>query len=213
MTPLFVSVIQNLISMEQEIWKDIPGYEGLYQVSNLGKVKRLPIGKQWPYRQTHNNIRKQRLSTSGYLRVNLSKNNKVKWYNVHRLVALAFIPNPDNLPIINHKDENKTNNCVENLEWCTTIYNVNYGTARERQKETRRNNPNDKIVRQKVGEGNGKRVRQYTPDGVFIAEYASAMEASRATGVHDSQIRRHCKGQVGNDMNRTIRKFRFEYVI
>lgn len=197
--------------MEEEIWKDIPGYEGYYKISSHGRVLRLPRGKQWPHRQTHNNIRHLRLEQNGYLRVNLSKENNVKWHGVHRLVALSFIPNPHNLPMINHRDENKQNNHVDNLEWCDAKYNANYGTARQRQRESRANNPNDANVRKLVGQKNGKRVRQYTPDGVFIAEYNSTMEASRATGVHDSQIRRHCKGQVGNDINRPIRKFRFEY--
>lgn len=124
-----------------EIWKDIPGFEGLYQVSNLGRVKRLPLGKQWPYRRTHNNIRKQHIK-NGYYQVNLSKENKVKWICVHRLVALAFIPNPNNLPCINHRDENKLNNNIENLEWCSYAYNANYGTVRQRQVESmKRNDP------------------------------------------------------------------------
>ena len=103
-----------------EIWKDIVGYEGLYQVSNLGNVKRI------------NFFKKERFvipcsKGSGYLYVSLSKNNKQKNFYIHRLVATAFIENPDNLPVINHKDENRSNNIVDNLEWCTQKYNCNYG--------------------------------------------------------------------------------------
>lgn len=103
----------------KEIWKDIKGWKGLYQVSNLGNIRTLHYKK--PY------LRKLSKSKKGYLRVNLSKDKKYKYYSVHRLVAEAFIPNPDNLPQINHKDEIRTNNRVDNLEWCTSKYNCNYG--------------------------------------------------------------------------------------
>lgn len=126
--------------LNNEEWRDIEGYEGMYQVSNLGRIKRLPLGKQWPCRQTHNNIRKYKKSNSGYFVVNLSKQNKVKFHFVHRLVATAFIPNTENLPQINHKDDDKTNNRVENLEWCSRKYNIYYGTGIERQKAARKNN-------------------------------------------------------------------------
>lgn len=111
--------------MKQEIWKDITGYEGLYQVSNLGRVKSLKNDKE--------KILKPAISSKGYLFVNLYKQQKTTHYKVHRIVAKAFIPNPNNLPQVNHKDEDKTNNCVINLEWCTAKYNINYGTAIERR--------------------------------------------------------------------------------
>lgn len=199
----------NNMSME-EIWKDIPGYEGYYQVSNLGRVKSLPRGKQWPYRQTHNNIRKPRMTSRGYYRVNLSKWNEVKSYFVHRLVAMAFIPNPDNLPIINHKDENPQNNHVDNLEWCTYRYNANYRTGKERGQKARAANPNDRFVRKRVGEMNSKGIRQYAINGELIATFRSLTEASATTGVHISTIIRQCKGRSGHT-NRTLRTFRFEY--
>lgn len=193
-----------------EVWKDIPSYEGYYQVSNLGRIKRLPRHKPTDKRKTHNNIRKPRLAENGYFRINLSKDNSVKWFGIHRLVALAFIPNPDKLPVINHKDENKQNNRVDNLEWCTHQYNREYGTARERQQKTRAANPNDKTVRKLVGEKNSKAILQYSLSGKMIARYNSLSEASVATGVHISTIIRQCKGRTGNT-NRTLRTFRFEY--
>lgn len=110
-----------------EIWKDIKGYEGLYQVSNKGRVKSLNyrrIGKE--------GILKGRPDKDGYLRIGLYKNKKQKPFYIHRLVAIAFLPNPNNLPQVNHKDENKENNHVENLEWCTSEYNNNYGSRNER---------------------------------------------------------------------------------
>lgn len=113
----------------KEIWKDILGYEGLYQVSNLGNVKSLP--KLCGHRPT-----KERLVTQceqkKYKRVTLCKNNVLKKVSVHRLVANAFIPNPENKPCVNHKDENPSNNNVENLEWVTCKENTNYGTCIKR---------------------------------------------------------------------------------
>lgn len=105
--------------MEQ--WKDIEGYEGKYQVSNEGRVKSLNYHQQGIEQVL-------RLSTSdrGYKRVALQKDGKCKLELVHRLVAKAFIPNPNNYPIINHKDENTSNNFVDNLEWCTSQYNNTY---------------------------------------------------------------------------------------
>ena len=119
--------------MKQEIWKDITGYEGLYQVSNLGRVKSLKNDKE--------KILKPVISSKGYLFVNLCKQGKQKPTNIHRIVAKAFIPNPNNLPIINHKDEDKTNNCVNNLEWCTYQYNNTYGSRIDRFIYSNRNNP------------------------------------------------------------------------
>lgn len=113
--------------MENEEWRDIEGYEGLYQISNLGRVKSL--GNTMLRKEK---ILKPNKHNCGYYRVELSKNNKQKWYYIHRLVAQAFIPNPDDLLFINHKDEDKTNNAVGNLEYCTARYNCNYGTHNER---------------------------------------------------------------------------------
>ena len=106
-----------------EEWKYIEGYEGLYQVSNYGRVRSLFYRKK-----NQVQLLKLRKVTKGYLQVALWKNRKRKDFMVHKLVAEAFIPNPNNYPQINHKDEDKTNNCVENLEWCTNEYNHNYGT-------------------------------------------------------------------------------------
>ena len=110
-----------------EIWKDIEGFEGLYKVSNLGRIKSLN------YRCTKKEkLLKHGSDKDGYLNVKLCKEGKVKSRSVHRLVAQAFIPNPDNKPEVNHKDEDKTNNKVENLEWVTSKENINYGTRTER---------------------------------------------------------------------------------
>ena len=110
-----------------EEWRDIEGYEGLYQVSNLGRVKSLRNNKT-----RKEKILKVKKNTTGYLYFSLYKNNVGKNYLLHRLVAEAFLENPNNYPCINHKDENKEKNNVNNLEWCTYLYNSNYGTRTER---------------------------------------------------------------------------------
>lgn len=124
-----------------EIFKPIIGYEGLYEVSNLGRIKSLP--------KLHNTgsggyiekekILKNRKDSYGYEMVVLCKNKEQRNYLVHRLVASAFLENPHNYDSINHKDENKLNNCVDNLEFCDRNYNNNYGTRNERISNTIKN--------------------------------------------------------------------------
>ena len=117
-----------IITMTEEIWKDIPGYEGLYQVSNFGRVKSLRKAI----------IMSIRINKKGYSTIGLSKNGVFNRKSIHRLVAEAFLPNPDNLPQVNHKDEDKSNNRVDNLEWCSQLYNNIYGSRMERQVNTRK---------------------------------------------------------------------------
>lgn len=110
-----------------EDWKDIPGYEGLYVVSNNGRVMNVRSGR----------VLRGIVSNLGYIKVGLSKSGKVKMVSVHRLVADAFIKNPDNLREVNHKDEDKTNNIVDNLEWCDRKYNNNYGSRMDKVRKTK----------------------------------------------------------------------------
>ena len=110
----------------QEIWKDVVGYEGLYKVSNLGRVKSL----QRKGTALNDRILKYSFDIDGYRQVILSKDNKRKCVKIHRLVGLAFLCNENNLPCINHKDENKENNSVENLEWCTNLENIKHSIKR-----------------------------------------------------------------------------------
>lgn len=102
-----------------EEWKDIKDYEGIYQVSNLGNI-----------RNSKNKILHETITSKGYCVITLHKNGKRKKYKTHRLVAQAFLSNPNNLPQVNHMDENKFNNCVLNLEWCDNKYNSNYYVER-----------------------------------------------------------------------------------
>ena len=156
--------------MKKELWKDIKNYEGHYQVSNFGRVKSIKFGKEI--------ILKPVTDRHGYLIVGLWKNNKQKTYKVHRLVMEAFIPNTDNLPCVNHKDEDKTNNNVENLEWCTYTYNNNYGTRIER-----------------ISKRRSKTVLQYDLEGNFIREWESSAECGR-NGFNQGHVAACCQGKL-----------------
>lgn len=115
------------IKIKEEVWKDVLGYEGLYLISNRGRVKSFYQGNIKAYNFNGN-----------YYDVTLFKNGKGKHFLVHRLVAIAFIPNPNNLPQVNHKDEDKLKNHVDNLEWCDFHYNITYGTRLQRMSQTKK---------------------------------------------------------------------------
>lgn len=185
-----------------ETWRDIEGYEGLYQVSNEGRIKSLQ--REIVYKDGRKKILKEKilhnfLSDLGYCHVMLSKNGVPKRYKVHRLVAKAFIPNPNNLPIINHKDENPKNNSVENLEWCDQKYNVNYGTMIERGREKQLNRKDL-----------SKEVEQYTLDGILIETFKSASEVERKLPQFKAtSITRCCRGgQYLNGKWKTINNYK-----
>ena len=121
-----------------EVWKDIEGFEGLYQVSNLGNIKCLehkcPGRYKGKFRTVKEHVMKQTKGSKGYMYVILSNMDRGKTFLVHRLVAKAFVENPENKVIVNHKDEDKTNNKAENLEWCTSLYNNTYNDIHLRRK-------------------------------------------------------------------------------
>lgn len=125
---------------EQEVWKQVVGYEGYYEVSDHGRVRsvdRTVKCRGIGMRSLESKMRPAQKRANGYLFVSLCKNGTHKMLSIHRLVAEAFIPNPDNLPYVNHKDETKTNNNVDNLEWCTASYNATYGTSKLRASDKR----------------------------------------------------------------------------
>ena len=142
--------------MNNETWLPVAGYENLYEVSSLGRVRSLVSGR----------VMRPAKNRYGYLKVNLYKNGKHKTHTVHRLVATAFLENPLNLPQVNHKNERKDDNRVENLEWCDARYNCTYGSLADRVRE----------------------VYQYDLDGAPVACYPSVMEAERQTGVNSGAI-------------------------
>ena len=145
--------------------KDIKDYEGLYAITRDGKV--------WSYKR--NKFLKHVLDKDDYHKVSLCKNGKKKSFRIHRLVAKAFIPNPNNLPEVNHKDEDKSNNCVENLEWMSKIDNINYGTGSKRSAK-KRSKPVYCIELNKIFDG--------------------ARQAARELGLDNSNIIKCCKGKL-----------------
>lgn len=161
--------------MENE-FVDIKGYEGLYKINRVGEILSLNY-KGFGYSK----ILKNKPNAGGkYYAITLRKNGEEKTYMVHRLVAETFIPNPDNLPQINHKDENGLNNSVDNIEWCDRSYNMKYGTRAQRQSE--------KIK---------KPVIQYTLDGEFIKEWDGACDAEEFYNRREAQnICRCCRGCI-----------------
>ena len=182
----------------KEIWKDIIGYEGLYQVSNFGRVKSLDkimfvYGCQKDPIQAikKGKILTPRKNSDGYDKVSLTKNKVAKEYFIHRLVAICFLDNPNNYEEVNHIDGNKTNNNVSNLEWCTHLQNMQHCYENNlRKKSTTHcglkygNNPN------------AKKVYQYDLNMNFIASWSSFSEAANFVGVDSSNISRCCSGET-----------------
>ena len=173
---------------KMENWKDIKGYEGFYQVSNLGNVKSLARDIYYQngiVHRTKEKILVPGLNNKGYQYVNLYKKGKVKSMLIHRLVAMAFLPNPENKPMVNHKDENPLNNCVDNLEWCTASFNINYGTRNIRMVQNRRY---PKL-------GNHPRAK-----AIFCEElnktFDCAKRAGEELGIDVSSIVKVCKGKA-----------------
>lgn len=166
---------------DKEMWKDIQGYEGLYQVSNLGRIKSLErYRKNNGGSQTlmQERILRQGKLKKGYCRVELCKDAIRKPYLVHRLVAEAFIPNPNGFPEINHKDEDKANNNAENLEWCDSKYNINYGMHNKKLSVTK-----------------GTVVQAFDENGEMVMEFHSMSEADRQTGIPQQNISRCINGK------------------
>ena len=160
--------------MTNEVWKDVVGYEGLYKVSNLGRIKSLH-----QYKGTDERCIQPIENGRGYLFVGLHKDRQQRHRYIHRIVAEAFIDNPDGLPQVNHKDENKANNSVDNLEWCTNEYNENYGTGNLRSAKAR-----------------SKAVVQYDRDGNIIKVWDGMSEAAKALGKRNNHIHECCKGKI-----------------
>lgn len=164
----------------EEIWKEIEGYDGFYQISNFGRVKSF---------YNHNNIKERYLKLlidkDGYFYVDLNLNGNNKKHKVHRLVASAFIENKNNLPQVNHLDENKQNNHVNNLEWCTAQYNNIYGNRLNKVR---------------------KRVSQFDLKNNLVKEWNSAIEIEKTLGFFATGIIRCCKNK-----SKTCYKYIWKY--
>ena len=177
----------------KEIWKDIKGYEGLYQISSFGNVKSLDryiINKNGDKQYFPGKYLTQGIGDS-YLKVTLSKNNKQRTFRVHILVARTFIPNPENKPEVNHIDGNKKNNKVNNLEWNTRSENELHAYRNGLAKPS---NKQKQAVAKYAKENYSKKVVQYSLNGEFIKEWNSMHDVWRELGIRPSYICRCCKG-------------------
>ena len=165
----------------EEIWSPIDGYAGKYEVSSFGRINSILAFKNF----TRESFSFGSVEPHGYRIITLTSNGAKRTFYVHRLVALAFIPNPNNLPCINHIDENKGNNHIENLEWCTYKYNSNYGTCRERSSAKRR-----------------MEICCFTENGTLVKTYNSMSEAVEKEGVDWSSLSGCCKGKFTSCKNK-----------
>ena len=168
----------------KEIWKDIEGFEGKYQISSMGRVKSLNFkltGKE--------QIMSLKVNKYGYKQILLYKDKKYKTFLIHRLVAQAFIPNPENKPEIDHINTNKTDNRVENLDWCTAEYNHNYGTRNDR-----------------IAKALSKPVLQFSKTDEFIKKWNSIMDIKRELNISHQNISKCCLGKI-----KTAYKFKWGY--
>lgn len=188
--------------MKQEIWKEVPGYEGYYMISNFGIVKSaeryVPQGNSMRHVKEH--IKKMSINRYGYPCVTLCREKKSRTIPIHTLLAKVFIPNPENKPFVDHIDTDKTNYSLSNLRWVTPKENANNVLTMQHCRENtyisevaNRSNKT-KLLKNTINAP--KKVYQYTIDGDFVAEYQSAAEASRKTGIMSTAIGRVCLGRT-----------------
>ena len=169
----------DIIPLLNEEWKEI--YNGRYQVSNYGRVKSMYLNNSQVHYKREKILKSNK--RAGYYCVNLYDNKKAKVINVHRLVATLFLENPYNFKYVNHKDENKENNRIDNLEFCTAKYNCNFGSRNKRISIKNTNRPKSKF----------EKVIQYDLQGNFIKEYDNVCIATRETGIR--HLRECCDGK------------------
>ena len=183
----------------EEIWRPVKGYEGRYEVSSLGRLRSLD--REIVTNNQHRSFRTikagrimiPKINHGGYLRIGLTDENcKQRYFAIHRLVAEAFLPNPEGLPQVNHKNEDKADNRVENLEWCTNMYNIHYGTGIERCASKRH-----------------KCVGKYSIDGELLAIFPSPKAAALDIGAKENSIRSNASG---NSNGKTVYGYVYKYI-
>lgn len=202
--------VNQVISLEGEIWKPVVGFEGLYEVSNLGRVKRLP--KQTRLHRpfiSKEKLMSYSLDKYGYPTLMLSNKSIRKLCKIHRLVAIAFLDNPNNFEQVNHKNEIKTDNRVVNLEWCDAAYNTNYGTRGERISKARKG--------RKLTEGEilahkrmSKPIVAISISDNSITHYASSYEAE-CNGFLRSNVKSCCKFKFNKLGNNVYKGYKWYY--
>lgn len=187
------------INTDEEIWEDVKGYEGIFKISNTGKLIRVKSSVNMP----NNNILKGEVTKFGYRQYHMKVKGVSRKLKAHRLVAEAFIPNPDNLPQVNHIDGDKLNNNVKNLEWCDQTHNNRHALAtglREIDMQQVRN------MHKTMARKQQRKVNQLDLDGNFIKQFDSINEAATYFWGHSSNIRRVCKGK-----GKTAFGYKWEY--
>lgn len=194
-------------NIQEEIWKDIIGFEGYYQVSNFGRVKSLPRKVNSPIRNNKTIIRKERILKLGtlplgYKQIRLQVGNLDETIRVHRLVAKHFIDNPKLFPIINHIDANPSNNHFKNLEWCTQSHNIKYAYDIGRKKTS----PAFLIPKIGIDSPLSRSVNQFSLDGNFIKKWGFVSEIERTLGFSRPNICKCCRGKI-----KTAYGFKWEY--
>ena len=192
----------NIQSIQNEIWRDVVGYEGLYQISNLGRLKHLatPRKKGTGKYERDEHFCTSHVQNNGYLVVDLYKDNKRKTFLVHRLVAMSFLLNPQNYEFINHIDNNRKNNCLSNLEWCTKSYNTKYSyDTNDRRKKMNWKSGKDNA--------NSKAVLMSDMNGKVIKRYECIMDTERELGIWSSCIVSCLKGRT-----KTAGGYKWNYV-
>lgn len=193
------------VAVDKEVWREVkrPHFDGLYEVSNYGKVRNIKTKR----------VLKPVAHKNGYLFACLCNHGKQAIVSVHRLVAIAFIPNPNNYPIVNHKDETRDNNKACNLEWCTHKYNSNYGVAKIRARESLKkfkSSERMKEIARQNGRRSSKPVLQFDKQGKLLARYRSAKEAALSNKLNHSHILECCNKKRYKTVGGYIWKFEKE---
>lgn len=203
------------ISLPNEEWRDVVGYEGYYMVSNMGRIATLShtvdfisiydgveVKKTFKAKQC---LRKLHQGKHGYMECTLRDSKRTKLMKVHRIVAEAFIPNPQSLPSVNHKDEDKTNNKVKNLEWCTCLYNANYGTRNKRLKTSLSNAHKNGLFENTYKVGRKPIVGISLLDGTTI-------KFERSADLHEQGFERHLVSKCCRNLRKDYKGYKWMFL-